>query len=44
MGYIPKPGEILECDGVRITVLAAEQRRVLKLRIDLPAPPAPENA
>ena len=44
MGYIPKPGEVLECDGVRITVLAAEERRVLKLRIDLPAPPAPENA
>ena len=40
MGYIPKQGEVLQHDGVRITVLAAEERRILKLRIDLPAPPA----
>jgi len=41
MGYIPKQGETLEYEGIRITVLAAEERRILKLRIDLPAPPAP---
>ena len=41
MGYIPKQGEVLQHDGVRITVLAAEERRLLKLRIDLPAPEQP---
>jgi putative hemolysin len=41
MGYIPRQGEVLQHDAVRITVLAAEERRVLKLRIDLPAPTPP---
>jgi len=41
LGYIPKQGETLEHEGVRITVLEAEERRLLKLRIELPAPPAP---
>jgi len=39
MGAIPKPGEVLQHEGVRITVLAAEERRLVKLRIDLPIPP-----
>jgi CBS domain containing-hemolysin-like protein len=44
MGCIPRQGEVLQHDGVRITVLAAEERRLLKLRIDLPAPePPPEQ-
>jgi CBS domain containing-hemolysin-like protein len=37
LGYIPKAGETLEHDGVRITVLEAEERRILRVRIDLPA-------
>jgi CBS domain containing-hemolysin-like protein len=35
MGYIPKAGESFEHDGLRITVLEAEERRVTRLRIDL---------
>jgi CBS domain containing-hemolysin-like protein len=38
LGYIPKPGEVLEHDGLRITVLEAEERRIKRLRIDLPPP------
>ena len=41
MGTIPKPGEVLRHEGIRITVLAAEERRLVKLRIDLPAPEQP---
>jgi CBS domain containing-hemolysin-like protein len=41
LGYIPKQGEAIEHEGVRITVLEAEERRILKLRIDLPAPEQP---
>ena len=44
LGYIPKQGETVEHEGVRITVLEAEERRILKLRIDLPAPPAAQQA
>ena len=35
LGYIPKPGESLEQDGVTIAVLEADQRRILRLRIDV---------
>ena len=41
LGYIPKAGESLEHGGVRITVLEAEQRRITRLRIDMPAPEPP---
>ena len=41
LGYIPKQGETLEYEGIRMTVLEAEERRILKLRIDLPAPEQP---
>ena len=40
LGTIPKAGETLEVGGLRITVLEAEPRRVTRLRLDLPAPPA----
>ena len=36
LGYIPKAGEALEHDGLRLTVLDAEERRITRLRIDLP--------
>ena len=35
LGYIPKVGESLDYDGLRITVLEAEERRITRLRIDL---------
>ena len=38
LGYIPRAGETLDHQGTRITVLEAEERRVTRLRIDLPAP------
>jgi CBS domain containing-hemolysin-like protein len=39
LGTIPKEGDVFSEDGLRITVLEAEERRVMRLRIDL----APEN-
>jgi putative hemolysin len=36
LGYIPKTGEVLEYEGLRITVLEAEERRIKRLRMDLP--------
>ncbi|MBM4018790.1 MAG: HlyC/CorC family transporter, partial [Planctomycetes bacterium] len=38
MGYIPKAGEAFEHDGARVTVVEAEARRIVKVRIDLPPP------
>jgi CBS domain containing-hemolysin-like protein len=38
LGYIPKAGESLEQDGVTIAVLEADQRRILRLRIDVVEP------
>jgi CBS domain containing-hemolysin-like protein len=35
LGYIPKAGEVLRADGLRITVLEADERRIMRLRIDL---------
>jgi CBS domain containing-hemolysin-like protein len=40
LGYIPKAGESLEHQGLRITVLEAEDRRITRLRIER-APAAP---
>ncbi|MCX5648862.1 MAG: hemolysin family protein [Planctomycetota bacterium] len=40
LGYIPKAGEVLEHQGLRITVLEAEDRRITRLRIER-APAAP---
>jgi len=39
LGYIPKAGESLEHNGLHITVLKAEQRRITRLKIDLAAMP-----
>ncbi len=36
MGYIPQAGEVLHEQGLRITVLEAEPRRLKRLRIDFP--------
>lgn len=35
LGYIPKVGEVFERDGLRFTVLDAEQRRINKVRIEI---------
>jgi len=37
LGSIPKAGETLEYAGLRITVIEAEERRIKRLRLDLPA-------
>ena len=37
LGAIPKTGESLEYAGLRITILEAEERRIKRLRLDLPA-------
>ncbi|MFO8015396.1 MAG: hemolysin family protein [Phycisphaerae bacterium] len=39
LGYIPKAGESLEQNGVTIAVLEADQRRILRLRIDVAETP-----
>jgi len=39
LGYIPKAGEALEQDGLAITVLEADQRRIARLRIDIAEAP-----
>jgi putative hemolysin len=43
LGYIPKAGEVFACNGLRITVLEAEERRIRRLRLDL-APATPFSA
>jgi Mg2+/Co2+ transporter CorC len=41
-GYVPKPGESIERDGLRFEVLEATARRVVRLRVTaLPTPLAP---
>ena len=37
LGYIPKAGETVSYEGTKITVLEAEERRIKRLRLDLPA-------
>lgn len=44
LGAIPPKGERLQHDGLAITVLDAEPRRVKKLRLDLPEPETAESA
>ncbi len=36
LGTIPEAGEVLDAGGIRITVLEADERRITRLRIDLP--------
>ena len=35
LGYIPKAGQTLQVEGLKITVLEAEERKIMRLRIDL---------
>jgi CBS domain containing-hemolysin-like protein len=42
-GYIPKPGEAMERDGLRVEVLEATPRRVVRLRLTKLPPPSPEK-
>ncbi|MGH9862449.1 MAG: transporter associated domain-containing protein, partial [Candidatus Acidiferrales bacterium] len=39
-GYVPRPGESIERDGLRVEVLEATPRRVVRLRVTQLAPPA----
>jgi len=44
-GWIPRAGERFECDdGVTLEVLDATPRRVISVRVRLPAPPASDPA
>jgi CBS domain containing-hemolysin-like protein len=40
-GRIPKAGEIIERDGIRIEVVDADEQRIHKVRFRLPSPPPP---
>jgi putative hemolysin len=44
MGSIPKTGESLQEPALKITVLEADPRRLLRLRIDLPTEQTPEKS
>lgn len=35
LGYIPTPGETLESSGAKFTVLAANERKISRLRVDI---------
>jgi CBS domain containing-hemolysin-like protein len=35
MGYVPDKGETLESHGARFTVLAADERKIIRLRVDV---------
>lgn len=40
-GYVPKPGEVIERNGIRVEVLEATPRRVVRLRVTrLPSTPS----
>jgi putative hemolysin len=39
-GHIPRPGEVLEEDGLRLEVLASTDRRIDSIRVSLTAPDA----
>lgn len=43
-GRVPKPGETVERDALRVEVLEATPRRVVRLRVVRPAPEAVEEA
>lgn len=43
-GYVPKPGESIERDGLKVDVLEATPRRVVRLRLVKLPPPAPAAA
>lgn len=44
LGIIPGKGDHLDHEGVKLTVLEAEPRRIRRLRLELPGSPHPEEA
>jgi len=42
LGYIPKPGETFEAFGARFTILAADERRITRLRVERQEKPVAE--
>jgi CBS domain containing-hemolysin-like protein len=45
LGYIPQVGEKLDAHGARFSVLAADERRIIRLRVErIPGPAAGEQA
>jgi putative hemolysin len=43
LGRVPEPGEVVERDGVRIEILAGDERRVEKVRVQKAAVTVPEK-
>jgi CBS domain containing-hemolysin-like protein len=43
-GSVPRPGEVVERDGLRIEVLSADDYRVDRVRVSAAAPSSQENA
>jgi putative hemolysin len=39
LGRIPRPGEVVTLDGYELSVVDADERRILKVKVRAPAPP-----
>ena len=44
LGYIPQVGETVEASGARFSVLAADERKIIRLRVERLSPPGGANA
>jgi CBS domain containing-hemolysin-like protein len=44
LGHVPKPGEVVEQDGLRVEVLASDERRVSQVRVVRAPEPSPEDS
>jgi putative hemolysin len=44
LGHVPKPGEVVEQDGLRVEVLASDERRVSQVRVIRAPEPSPADA
>ena len=43
LGHVPKPGEVVEQDGLRVEVLASDDRRVSQVRVVRAPEPSQED-
>ena len=43
LGHVPEPGEVVEHDGLRVEVLAADDRRVSQVRVVRAPEPSSEQ-
>ena len=44
LGYIPQVGEMIDTHGARFSVMAADERKIIRLRVERLTPPAGGNA